>query len=101
MMQITASRSKCDAALDQLDRFVSTIAESSIPLSTLGPGKLPEGILEHLSSLTGASITYDGAKAGPASSQKRTAAANPTQENSDSVCDPLRVSFQQCPNPLN
>lgn len=91
-MQITASRSECDTALDHLHRFVSTIAESSIPLSDLGPGTLPEGILERLSSQTGTSITYDGAKASPAPSSKGTAAATPNQENSDAVCKPLRFS---------
>lgn len=85
MMQITASRSKCDAALDQMDGFVSAITESSIPLSDLGPGKLPDGILERLSSLTGASITYDGARASAAPSEGRNAVAKATQENSDSV----------------
>lgn len=100
-MQITASRSKCDAALDHLNRYVSTIAESSIPLSDLGPGELPKGILAHLSSLTGASITYEGAKASPAPSKNQGVSAAPNQENSDSVCNPLHFSSQQCFNTFN
>ena len=93
MIQITASRSKCDVALDQLDRFVSRMEEATIPLSALGPGRLPEGILEHVGSLTGASIAYNGAKAGSLHPPKRNAPPiTPTQANSDAVCNGSRLS---------
>lgn len=89
-MQIIASRSKCDAALDQLDRFVSRIKSETIPLSSLGPARLPEGILEYLGSLTGAHITYNGTKGGSAPPlTKKGTLAVPNQDSSDAVCCPL------------
>ena len=87
-MIIIAPRSKADAALDQLDRFASRIGHGTIPLSSLGPVHLPEGILEHLTSVTGARIKYNGSMLGPSPPLKSGVSPVANQKNSDGVCKP-------------
>lgn len=69
-IQIIATRSKCDAVLDHLDKFVSRIQESTIPLSSLGPKKLAGEDLAQLSSLTGAHVEYSSSEGTAKPSEK-------------------------------
>lgn len=85
-IQIFATRSKCDAVLDQLDKFVSRVQESTIPLSSLGPRRLTGEDLAQLSSLTGAHVAYASSESAAAKSQaKRGTLAKPSEKESDQV----------------
>ena len=79
-IQIVATRSKCDAVLDQLDKFVSRVQEATIPLSSLGPKQLTGEDLAQLSSLTGAHVEYASSESAVAKSQ-----AKPSEKENDQV----------------
>lgn len=79
-IQIFATRSKCDAVLDQLDKFVSRVQEAAIPLSSLGPKQLTAEDLAQLSSLTGAHVEYASSESAAAESQVK-----PIEKENDQV----------------